>query len=1072
MSEEFFFLLPHLVQEGLIADDSRDYALCEYDREVITSAARIVVPFLGLETTDVHLNVSKKRVKFLMEFLAVALSMPTKDFALMDVARTYYRRWIEDPSIFGDDVKRQNKYLRRIIKQLSLPFELREPNADVFKTSFAPVLSRIIGDYSQLMVSYSPKFEEETWLVILNVCFGICTQLLNGNLEQFLGPEETAKMKKDAYFVCFDVFLNCGIKKKEVGDRFRKYCGDWSRDYEFLLVWTDVTNGLFNELLCATYGLPVSEPVLSTGIFAEKRPSRETIVVLLCHCLDAVDMNAVRASPKLLKQLQIAIANTVKAAIRVSAEKSEFFLMRFPEASYMKLFGRFLIYLTETPVPREFQEALAINVDSLLAILYYFQRHDTTIAKKIVEWMLVVVNEKHPLVVQSFLNSANNMFSVGSVSPPVIAQQTLDLIPTLSQEVRGRLEFVDSVIGVFVSSVQTLKGMEEKIEPIQKALDALWEISSAVENRFPLLCAMHQCDPALYPLFFDATTKALEAITPGAPEKEWKKAVAAISYVGYLVLVRPSVESLVNEKQLVPQILDALMNPQLLGQPKYPELIIAASQMALNMMNWTDIFSVDGNIAALFRFVNYFSALVSSEKKGAHKGASKSVSRENIPTLESGEPGQSAPLGELRSMIGKIHTMLLSRINLRVPWRDHFSRVVDSSCEISEDYIIKKLGLTDTVISYYSIGYSLLVSFIEKEDGSGPMVVFARGAFGRSVWVVEQDYQGTRPTPQLSTEIQKESLPAIDTLKPTGLERRGNRVDVFDYLNMGELEAQDKHLQDKFVKDFTTWLNWDEFGYYYPHNYAAPYQRRRVVDFLVTLGICDTTNKADVRSHERTDSLLKMIRKLDELEKPEIVPIVVKHVLPSDASLDGTKEHEKRMTPLMKKFLTDIGEPLKIGEQSSKIRGLPTFKTNAPSIPFCDGWAVCVSSAMVADPDPCRIVDAIEAPITIIFNETDFDLKQSFEDAESRLVLIVKPCSNNLYRVTRGNKAKELLTPFASKQAMTIDEISFNIGMYVEMTSSFRKHENILRSKRSLVSELCKDKARRDFGQTAGGIFK
>ena len=653
----------------------------------------------------------------------------------------------------------------------------------------------------------------------------------------------------------------------------------------------------------------------------------------------------------------------------------------------------------------------------------------------------------------------------------MIAQQTLDLIPTLSQEVKGRLEFVDSVIGVFVSSLQTLKGMEAKIELIQKALDALWEISSAVESRIPLVCAMHQCDSAVYPLFFEATTKALEALTPGAPEKEWKKAVATISYVGYLALVRPSVESVVNEKQLVPQILDALMNPQLLGQPKYPELIIAASQMAMNMMNWTDIFSVDENIAAVFRFVNYFSPLVSSEKKGAHKSASKSASRDNIPTLES-EAAQSPALGELKGMIGKIHTMLLSRINLRVPWRDHFSRVVDSSCEISEDYIIKKLGLTDTVISYYSIGYSLLVSFIEKEDGSGPMVVFARGAFGRSVWVVEQDYQGTRPTPQLSTQIQKENLPDIHTLKPTGLERRGDKVSVFDYLNMAELEAKDKDMQDKFVKDFTTWLNWDEFGYYYPHNYSAPYQRRRVVDFLVTLGICDTTNKADVRSHERSDGLLKMIRKLDELEKPEIVPIVVKHVLPTDASLDGTKEHENRMTPLMKKFLTEIGESLKIGEQSSKIRGLPTFKTNVPSIPFCDGWAVCVSSAMVADADPCRIVDAIETPITIIFNETDFDLKQSFEDTESHIVLVVKPCSNNLYRVTRANKVTELLTPFASKQAMTIDEISFNIGMYVEMTSSFRKHENILRSKRSLVSEICKDKARRDFGQTAGGIFK
>ena len=126
----------------------------------------------------------------------------------------------------------------------------------------------------------------------------------------------------------------------------------------------------------------------------------------------------------------------------------------------------------------------------------------------------------------------------------------------LSQDVKGRLEFVDSVIGVSVGSLQILKGLEAKIEPIQKALDDLWEISSVVES--PLLCAMHLCDPAVYPLSFEATAKVLPVeLTPGAPEKERKKAAATMSYVRTLVLVHPSVESVMNEKQLVPQNWDA-----------------------------------------------------------------------------------------------------------------------------------------------------------------------------------------------------------------------------------------------------------------------------------------------------------------------------------------------------------------------------------------------------------------------------------------------------------------------------------------------------------------------------------
>ena len=1064
MSQDFFFVLPHLVDQGLVADDSRDYAFVAYDRDVITEASRIVVRYLGAPNTDVKERVSKKRVKVLMEFFAVALSMPMSDYELMEVARSWYRKWLEDLSIFGD-VKRQNKFLRRIIKQLSLPFALRGSDGEILRTHLLPVLSRILGDFSYLLIERSNIFETETWLAFLNVCLGICNKLADGSLSTHLTREQSAKIKMDAFSMCFDAFMGCGVQEHDIWASFKEYSLKWSLDLEFVRVWSQTMHSLFRKLLIVTYNLPVTEESVAVGSFTKAEITREAVAILLCRVLDALCIDVVRKAPRLMTQIQEAIAETVNTAMNAAAARSKLFKLKFPEASYMKLFGRFLIYMFDTS--REYQDALAINVQSCLSILCHFERKDLTIAKRISQWVFAVVGQKHPRVVEAFLQRANDIFQCCSTTWPLVAQHSISLIPSLPTEARERADLVESVVGLFISSMEALKVVGQGQDLVGTAFGAVLNLSTTPRAYFPLLCCMHQIDPVVSDKFFGCLSSALE-LKPGARDIKCDAAFGAVSYLGYLVIARPEVETIVNENKVVPKIFQFCRNPVLYDKSKYPELVVATMQMALNMIHWTDIFSHEENISELFRFLTHFALLALPEKKSSHKSP-RGASRDVFPPLEEACP--PAVFGDLKNIAGQLLAALPSRAVLRLPWRDHFSRVLDSSAELSEEFIIKKLGMTKCVTNYYTIGYSTLVSFIENENGEGPMVVFSRNLSGRSVWVIEQDYKGALPTPQLSTEIQKEELPPVDPVKTVPLRCTGDVVDVLDYLKLSELQAQDERVRQKFMKDFTTWLNWDEFGFYYPHNYSAPYQRRRVVDFLTTMGICEPYNKTEVRAHDAGETLFKTIKKLDELDKPEIVPISVVHVLPSDSAL-GSAETKNRMTPLLKAFMSGMGEPMQIRAESSKLRGLPVFNTTVPSIPFCNGWAILVSSAMLNDADPCKAIESLETPIKIIFNETNFEINHEFEESANEVVIIVKPCTEGLYHVSSANKVTYFQSPFAEKQTMCLNDLAFRIGLYVDMTTSSRKRDNVQRNKRSVISDLCKDKARRDFAECAGGIFK
>ena len=74
--DDFFFMLPTLVEGGLIANDNETYVLNTLPKTIISEP--VVVLMQNIIKNNVQLNFkTPKRIDFFMEFFAVTLSLDT-----------------------------------------------------------------------------------------------------------------------------------------------------------------------------------------------------------------------------------------------------------------------------------------------------------------------------------------------------------------------------------------------------------------------------------------------------------------------------------------------------------------------------------------------------------------------------------------------------------------------------------------------------------------------------------------------------------------------------------------------------------------------------------------------------------------------------------------------------------------------------------------------------------------------------------------------------------------------------------------------------------------------------------
>lgn len=1061
------FMLPLLVQDNLVEDDSDEYAFVSYEKNSITNATKEVLNQIGKYPSSISLT-SKKRVTVIMEFMAVALSVYVEEYNYMTIARNFYREWLENSDIFGS-MERQNKYLRRIIKQLSMPFKMEEKGqGSKFPAPYVDLLKEIINDYAFLHTKRGTDMDEKTWKTLLFVLIGICDMLLINDLKPKMNEEDLSKLKRKTITCCFSVINGSGIKDKDIWGIFLRYTYKWSSDHDFVLCWNTLVNAFFKKLINIYYGLN------EDGSDVEKK---QTTSFLFHQTLISLDVSKAHDNPILINEIYDAIYNITDTAIDLANNKSNFFMYKFPGFSFLKLFGKFISFAKAS----ECDEGFSKNISTIIKIISFFEFKgvNSEIEKYIGSFK--TIDYKQVKTVSSFIKNANTLFQSQSRTLPFISSVSLDFINNYNFENNLTEEELELILSLYLSSSAVLSNNLEFDDVIISLFNKLWDKSGRFLNiKFKLLS-----HPVSYKYAIEVNIlkKILTVLQNNSNFqsfiiKNTEFAIGCIQYLGIIVLFKPDIcNEIINTKMIV-HILNLITYSDISAIPKKDKIVCSYIQMLISFIeNAPTLFKVDENVDALFEFLVYLQNLnIRSDNK--HKAKRRSdVNLNTAPPKRSKSMIQSEKTISTKSGQGKIKNIsalleiLKSRLVLHLPLKDIYTRRVDSGNEINEEAVIKEFKLNNIRTNYYTVGQSLLVSFTESKDQKAPFIIFARGPFGKSIWTAYDKYKLDDRTPELSNDIKKEGLPEPVEINNIGIDFRSEKFNFINPLKEKELKSIDKIYFDKYEKIFSSYIDWDIYGEYYALNYEAPYQRPKIVDFLGSMGLFENNNKLDIHEQSDPELIKKAIKDFDSCEFINLTPIKVIHILPCDKEVKYIEDHIKRMTPIMLNFLQKIGEPLDVPRKSSEKRGLPIFKSTVPAIPALLGYGIIVLPALSGDSESIKQIEELDSPIKIIFNETNFDLNYKCSLSEKSVVLVIKPNNLDLYNVKLIQGVTDGVTPFTCEQTLSISELSFYLSFCLQLTNSSYKIKNIVRERRNAFIDLTKSKTLMQLGPLSSGVF-
>ena len=1047
MEEKYVFMLPSLLQENLCQDDSEHYSFLTFHRPEISEAAKIIVGLIGNDPSNAS-TTSKKRVKVLMEFFAVALSLNIADSKLMEVARSYYAKWLEDSSLFGD-LKRQNKYICRIIRQLSLPFAFIEPKSSkIFQTDFLDLIMSIIGMLQKLCLERGKDLEHDTWITLLNTSIGITDAIMNfTKIVNLCRENSISELKMSAVELVFNVIQTSGILDRGDWERVATYCKKWSNQIDFLRVWGAKVVQLWKYVNCITYELPIESIPIQGGVFTEDTPMSDYVAIEEFHnILVCIEYKKTAEKPNLLLQLAQTVMEAKDIAIEVAAAKSKSLEAgRYPAYSFLKLFGRFITFAPL--LDEKYDAAISINVATLIDIIAKFEQNELTepTKKRFVAYMAQRTTESHMPVVASFLNGAVTLYKQAGELIPFISGHTLDLIKFYKNTKQDE-KFIENIVSLYCSAANS---SNQSLNDVEQSFDALFKIITGMSYRLRLLLSAVSIGIDVFPIICNyLSPDKFKSIASGHTF-----ACGLITLIGTAVRVNPEAISRVVQLDLITTILADAQIPELRTKKGYDHIVIAALQMLYEFTQWApSVFHIEKTLMSFFEFITYLQNEIKDDKKDEAAWFEK---RKRI----------------IQSLIGN----LLNSVTVHIPSLDFITHKLCSSATLNEEAVINYLGIQDPVINYFTVGNNLLITFIETKNGENPLAFFARGQFGKAVFQVSDDYiNGREPT--LSDEIQKQELPQCQRVERINLELKGEESPNAPFISFEDLDKVDQSLRDKYGKDFQTWLDWDTNGYYIPFGYKAPYQRLRVVDFLTTNGILDVENKLSVRAQNDHAKVKEIIDRFDDIEAATVLPIPIIHFLANDSNLELTQEKESRMTPLMLEFLRELGEPIESSAKAVDLHGIPNTNTTIPCVPMLSSFVAFFTPGMGKTSEDAKKIDEMyrKAPISIIFNESGFELNIEKDEKPSTFIIVVSPVLHGLYSVSTVQSPSDISALFSQQQVMDAKALGIHITVALEsMTSSLYKTiaSPIAKKRGELIKELCTEEKVSELAALSPGMF-
>jgi len=148
------------------------------------------------------------------------------------------------------------------------------------------------------------------------------------------------------------------------------------------------------------------------------------------------------------------------------------------------------------------------------------------------------------------------------------------------------------------------------------------------------------------------------------------------------------------------------------------------------------------------------------------------------------------------------------------------------------------------------------------------------------------------------------------------------------------------------------------------------------------------------------------------------------------------------MTPLMLDFLREVGEPMESSEKAISLHNLPVTNTSIPCVPMLTSFVAFLTPGMGKSADDAKKIDELygKSPVSIIFNESGFELNIPKDEKPDSFVIVVTPLIRGLYNVVLVQAPSDISSPFSQQQVMSAKALGLHITVALEnMLSSIHK---------------------------------
>ncbi|KAH0786400.1 hypothetical protein GPJ56_009676 [Histomonas meleagridis] len=583
---KFVFMLPHLLEAGLFEDDSHNYALVSYPREVISQAVKIIVGDYANRLSSISFS-NKKRVKYVIENLAVALSLPIDQNQYMFTAQTVFRRWFEDSQIFGD-LARQNKFLRRMFKIISLPFAMRNPNSpEIFKTKFYKLLSDILDDLKYVHTKRGNIFEKDTWITLLKVLIGICDSVIDFNFENLLSVSEASKLRQKAVSNCLSIIMLSGLTDKSVWSELTTFCNKWCKCIDFLKVWGHHIETLFTILNMKIFHQEIETKLFEEGVYSsENQITDDMVKFIFIHFLHFADPKATLGGSDTLHEFSHIMLKITDNSFKVASCGKALFRPKYPSQSFLKLFGQYLTFVP--PGSKADDESVSILVEAILKIVSRFNiDHNSNTALKLIAYATQFAVPSAMPVVASYLKNSAKLYRYSCKALPYVSMHSLDLLPQLDTTRSARMvigeTFLNSLTSLFISASETLKNYPKYQTNIIESFETIWGTTALMSIRFQLLCSSFDLKiPIMTKLEYIFSDIALCQITQDSTSIPFLS--SCIMLLGVLIRFNPTISTDVINSQLFVKILKSVPKIDYKHLDEYDYIITSVLQMINNFL--------------------------------------------------------------------------------------------------------------------------------------------------------------------------------------------------------------------------------------------------------------------------------------------------------------------------------------------------------------------------------------------------------------------------------------------------------------------------------------------------------